>query len=67
MERRITSVLQRGIARGFSEVVMLVLTSEWLEFTQETVLGGPFSIQMCETAQNARGIVNTPAFLESSP
>ena len=46
---------------------MLVLTSEWLEFTQETVLGGPFSIQMCETAQNARGIVNTPAFLESSP
>ena len=61
------SVLQRGIARGFSEVVMLMLTSEWLEFTQETVLGGLFSIQMCETAQNARGIVNTPAFPESSP
>lgn len=46
---------------------MLMLTSEWLEFTQETVLGGLFSIQMCETAQNARGIVNTPAFPESSP
>ena len=36
-----------------------------LGFTQKIMLGCPFWAQMCETAKNARGIVNPPVFPES--